>query len=663
MSRSPLVRVRRALLVVAAAAVVWASIVALTGGFYLRVFGLRFSSRDYRDALLIALVSVLASTAIKVRISGWQAVDEEWARLFDRAVRPLRPLRTRAFRLSLVRRTAAPVRRIPWSMLAAALPTAIALAGTLLAISQWAGARPLWLDEEMILLNVRDRGWSGLGGLLWLGQSAPLGWMAAERAALLTLGSGEMALRLVPVLFGIGTIAAAFWIGRRWMGAAGAALLALLCAFGQHITHYSFEAKHYSADAFWGLLIPALAVWAGEGSSGGTRARRMAVWWLVAAVAQALSNGAALVLPGCALFLAASVWRRDGRRAALTFAGWGVIWLAAFGVHYQLSLRASHESTYLREYWSNELPPESMGIGGRVRWMAGRLEALAGNPAGTERWMSLWICSALGLTMGGRRSLGLVFATVPLSAFLLAGLGIVPLYQRFVLWMVPALYVGVALAGDRAVRVLRDALRRRRPAPAAVATVVLFVAGTVCADAFVRGWRDIALARPRGDKHHLDDRTAVRWLMMQVRPGDAIVTTRLGWPAVWWYGGISIASTDADGVVQHSAGIPLLEAGHATGSECDRDHLEDAQKTSRRVLVYLGFRDGPPGFDYLLLHSLDEQGAIQAFSHHSVLGRAAVIDLGDPSSADLTLPGVSSQTVTERVPLDGCVTLRPARRW
>ena len=50
------------------------------------------------------------------------------------------------------------------------------------------------------------------------------------------------------------------------------------------------------------------------------------------------------------------------------------------------------------------------------------------------------------------------------------------------------------------------------------------------------------LERAHGSKHGLDDRAAVRWLMRQRQPGDAVMTTRLAWPAVWWYGEISIGN-------------------------------------------------------------------------------------------------------------------------
>ncbi len=105
-----------------------------------------------------------------------------------------------------------------------------------------------------------------------------------------TLGTGELAARLVPLLFGIATLAVALWIGRRWMGPAGATALMLLCSISPWFSHYPFEVKHYTSDVFWALLLPALAVWAVEADAvaadashghlvAGGRGRTLAVEW------------------------------------------------------------------------------------------------------------------------------------------------------------------------------------------------------------------------------------------------------------------------------------------------------------------------------------------------------------------------------------------------
>lgn len=646
-------------------AIVWSAIVALTGGFHFHAGGVRISSRDFRDALAIGFLAAAAGIGLTVRLEGWQAIRARWHGLKSRVLGPSRRAArfAKSWWSSLRRRSAAAVAHARqherWLPLAPAL--AIAIAGIVLAFLQWANAPPLWLDEEMILLNLRDRRWTDLGGVLWLGQSAPLAWLVVERAALLAFGTGELGVRFVPFLFGIGTIVVSLWIGRRWMTAPGAAALVLLCAFGPWVSHFFFEAKHYSADAFFALLLPALAAWAIEGGDERTRFRRALTWWIVAAAGQMLANGALLVAPGCALYLVAFAWKRDGQRAALLVAGAGIVWLAAFGVHYQFALRFTHESEYLRTYWANEVPRSSMGIVDRARWIGARFDALAANPGGTEWWVTLWVCAALGLAFGGRLALGLAFATVPLAAFILAGLRLVPLYDRFSLWIVPALYVGVARAIDGAVQATLHGPRRRRWASAMVATPLLLAGGVLCADIYIRGIGRINFPQ---HKHSLHDRDAVHWLMTRLQPGDAVMTTRLGWPAVWWYGNISIAGADSDGVVPHPNGVALLEVKHAApGATCGEDRLLDALNGYRRVLVYIGFRDAPPGFDYLLLHTLNRRGTVQAFTRYSGLGLAVVFDLRGPAAADLAPDLVSPTTPENPEPLEGCVKVGPARRW
>src|SRR5262245_53757437 len=106
------------------------------------------------------------------------------------------------------------------------------MAGALVLIYWTSLARPLWVDEEMLLLNVRERGFLELTGPLWLDQSAPLGWLWLQRLLLLTLGASEPALRSLTVAFGIAMLSTALWIGRRWMGPAGAAVFAALCGIG-----------------------------------------------------------------------------------------------------------------------------------------------------------------------------------------------------------------------------------------------------------------------------------------------------------------------------------------------------------------------------------------------------------------------------------------------
>jgi hypothetical protein len=154
---------------------------------------------------------------------------------------------------------------------------------TLVIATQWANARPLWLDEEMIALNFRDRPLRDLGGRLCIDQSAPFGWLALQRAVVLVLGSSGWRCRRFHRCSGS---ARSCW--RSTSRVAGCRRSAASCCSScvrsvQWISFYAVEPRPYSADTFWALLLPALAVNAADASSKENR-RRAILNWTAAAV-------------------------------------------------------------------------------------------------------------------------------------------------------------------------------------------------------------------------------------------------------------------------------------------------------------------------------------------------------------------------------------------
>ena len=239
-------------------------------------------------------------------------------------------------------------RRRAFTIDAAAL---IAVAGAAVQLYQWSRARPMWVDEEMIAINLRERSLVDMPGRLLLEMNAPLGWMALQRTWLVAFGTSELALRFVPVVIGIGTLAAGVWMGRRWLGPFGAALLVALCATGAWLSFYSLELKHYSADICLGLLLPGLAAWTLEADAPASR-RRVWTWWAVASAGLWFAYGAAFVVPASAAVIVLVVWRRHGWREAVAAAAPGLLWAAALGLHYMTTIRHATGSAFLTNYWA-----------------------------------------------------------------------------------------------------------------------------------------------------------------------------------------------------------------------------------------------------------------------------------------------------------------------
>jgi hypothetical protein len=534
----------------------------------------------------------------------------------------------------------------------------IAAAGVGIVLYQWASARPLWLDEEMIALNFRDRSFAALAGRLWLDQTAPLGWLALQRASLVVLGSSELALRAVPALFGALTILAALFIGQRWLTGAGSAVFLLLCSLGQWITFHAIELKSYSADTFWGIWLPALAVSAAVASSSDVRRRGLLLWAIAAAIGPWFSLGALLVLPACFAVLTISLGRHPETFRPLVTAFSLVI--GSFALHYFLSIRPAQGNASLQEFWQFALPPRGAGVSGTIGWLFRQLEPFAMKPGGTAHAALFWSSAFLGVAFASAsaRLLGIAAGLVLLSGLALAGLRVMPIYERLSLWFLPALYLGIALFADRAVWFLQQKPLKRSWMNRAAAGLVFAMVAPVCIDIAHRGIRDLRVGRPRTSNRDTDDRAAVAWLMQERLPGDILITTRHALPAIWWYGGVPISEA---GGRQFSDGGRILVAEHYTSHRvCRGRELDKAIDGRHRIQVYLGFVDTPPGFDDLLLERLSTFGTITALRHFDGASRAAVIDPAASTGSNLFWEDSSRYTGTW---LEGCIAIGQGRAW
>ena len=541
-------------------------------------------------------------------------------------------------------------------------PAAIALAGSAFLIYWTSTARPLWVDEELLLLNVRDRGFLQLAGSLWLDQSAPLGWLFLERLVLLTFGTSEPAVRLLTVLFGISTLVTAVWIGRRWMTIPGSAVCVALVALGEWPVFFTLELKHYSADMFGALLVPALAGWVLDALlRPADLRRRLARWWIVTAIAEWFSNGALFVTPLTAVVLAAFSARTRDIRVARSMIFGALLWSASSAANYLLVLRHASGNAYLQNYWAFAFPPLSNGVGPTLGWIVGQFEPFARKPGSSGLPVLFWLAWAAGVAfaIARRRRHGIVIATVPLAALALALFHLVPPFERLALWVVPSMYAGLGYSADAALAIMSTPTARYRGIRIAVAAVAISLVIAVSGDIV---WRGISALthRPRSN-YGLDDRSSIRWLLSNHRAGDPILTTHFGLAALWWYGNIPTSSPERGSTLPD--GSAVYEIGHVAPDDCrDWQQRMDAELADHeRAVVYLGFRMNvePVGFDNLALNELEGRGALEAYREYAEESRLAVFNLGRTSEHVVT-PGQG-----QRFPVtaQGCVAVRRAARW
>ncbi len=344
----------------------------------------------------------------------------------------------------------------------------VGLVGVALRLRMLLIGRSFWLDEAMLALNICGRSFGDLLKPLSYDQGAPIGFLFAERAAVLALGPTELALRLFPFLASIAALALVGrlcgTIGGRWAAVVGVALAGVSPA----LIYYSGELKQYSSDVTLALLILALIA---DALRLGLTARRAAVLAVVGAGAVWFSHPAVFVLAGAgSTLILKELWERRFATATLA-AAMAAAWLVSFAVQYVLFTRSLQGNAALSSYWESgflRFPPRSprdLHVYSALAF--GLFESLFLNFQVNAELASrmgvfmaaAWLIGAATLIHQGRRQV-LVLLVAPL-AFAAVGsmLHVYPLKGRLALFTAASTLPVIAL-GIAGLMATRDALNR-----------------------------------------------------------------------------------------------------------------------------------------------------------------------------------------------------------
>ena len=305
--------------------------------------------------------------------------------------------------------TPRPLRAIQWVLVAL---------GLLLRLRQYLHARPVWLDEAMLLSNILGRSFGDLLRPLESDQTAPVPFLWAVRLCAVLGGTDERVLRLVPFLAGVGLLFAVLFAARRLLAPGAATVALLLVALSPMLIYFANEVKPYGVDACAFAALALLTARLVE--QPGDRGRRAAL--LAGGGVVALASAPApfmLAGVGAARVLAPAVRRAPGAPAWL--AAMALLWGGAFAAEYVLVYRAASGSAYMQRFWTPYfLSPALPGLGGKV---------VTATVEGMESWFL-----ALG---GGWRAVVAGLLVLPL------GLGAWALARRPGPWAVALLLVPV----------------------------------------------------------------------------------------------------------------------------------------------------------------------------------------------------------------------------
>lgn len=379
-------------------------------------------------------------------------------------------------------------RRARWARVERVLCVAVLTIGAALRFRQYLAHRALWLDELWLALNVVHRSYRHLLGPLGQSQAAPLGWLWAEKTAVVIFGNNDMVLRAWPLLTSFGSLVLFYLLVRRWLSGASAVLACVLFAFSPQLVQYAVQVKQYGSDVFFVLLVVVMTTRMNDRPS----VSNTVSWTLLGVISMWCSHPAVIALGACTLaLLVLQVSSPRSWHLVLVASGAFAVSLAT---EYVVNLRAISRNPALENYWKRGLPPRSFGFGPYAAWLWHALIFLMVNP-----FHFITPVFALSLAIGGivvfalQRGARSIIVIAPVAAtVVVALLGKYPLRERLSLYLAPFLFVGLAALADARLAAWHPV------APFLGIAAVLLVSSTALASSVSVFWAPTDITDSRG---------------------------------------------------------------------------------------------------------------------------------------------------------------------
>lgn len=320
----------------------------------------------------------------------------------------------------------------------------VILIGIALRLRQFLFNRSLWLDEAALALNIIDRDYSGLLGMLEDNQAAPVGFLFGEKLMEQVFGGSEYSLRLLPFIFGIGSLFLFWYFAQKILSPGGVLIAILLFATNPELIYYSSELKQYSVDVFVCLLIFLLGL---SIFSSDNNKRLLIPLSLVVGFLIWCSHPAIFFALGIAGYYGIrSIANKDKGilKQVAIFSGTVIV---SFTLFYFVSLEGFAANNRLNTFWQAYFAPLNPRYPiAFANWYISTLISFLRNPGGIHwPWIGLTIV-LIGMFWIYRRNRTILYI-LGCSIVLLviaSGLEKYPIFGRMLLFLLPFLFIFLA---------------------------------------------------------------------------------------------------------------------------------------------------------------------------------------------------------------------------
>lgn len=418
--------------------------------------------------------------------------------------------------------------------LALVLVVAVAVA---VRIRYFALGRGFWRDELSLVQNLDTRGFVVLTRQLGDTTTAPPLFLWTVKAGMLVGLTSEPAMRILPFVAGLAVLPLTALLARRTVVSWGwTAVPVAALAFVPQIVFYTAQLKPYTLDMLGvtGTLVVAHAL-ARKGVLGAASGRGRWAYVVLAIVSPWLSLGCMLTIGPVTAWLLVMSWCRarpvSPRRSWRWLTALGLAGVSTLGAALLAHARNS-AVTKFGDAFADWLSPLSQGQGAgpgtNGRWFGLVVhDFLRQDLAGPHPFvLGLLLVAGWCCVLRRSRSTAILLALPAATAFVAAVAGEYPFGRRLVLFVVPALVIGLApLAADVAavVRLLASRLipTNAQTSTRAGAGVAALVLGSTALLTFAT---PATLSNGLRYQYGIDDyRPSLQTVAAGYRPGDVIV--------------------------------------------------------------------------------------------------------------------------------------------
>lgn len=236
----------------------------------------------------------------------------------------------------------------------------LVLSGIAIRIYIYLQNRNLIIDEANIARNLWERNFIELLTPLDYQQYAPPLFLWVSELATVLFGFSEYALRLYPLLCGIGSMVLLYRLMARLVPVSTIWYPVSLLAFAHIFIRYSSEVKQYMGDVFITLFLLTLAL--STDIFKHKPIRFFIIWLIAGSLAVWSSMPSVFVLTGVGGYYAWQSIERKEYKKILLIGGVALLWMLQFGAYYFTVLEEQAQSAYLQhfhQYWFLYATPEN----------------------------------------------------------------------------------------------------------------------------------------------------------------------------------------------------------------------------------------------------------------------------------------------------------------